>query len=613
MAEKIWFLERILFLLAIFLGIILLIVVPSIIGIDYIRILGITGNAVQNEPQETLLDGLQKTMNFSFENSSGYSYENVSFNNSVELKKNVVIFEFQEINATEQEIKKAIYKDKDETDKINALDDKNLKVEDSDLLYLEFNGQLENDDTLSLSILGPSEANLTIELCSVPCEILQGKIEFNGTSELKQYNISIQSLNNPSKNFTINVSSDIKKSFISVDYAKAFQIREFTRQVIQEIYAENGFIETGFVEDDIDKWLTFNKQDIVNESEGQKIDYYYFDDEWIFMNFSGDEFNLSELNINRTKFRAELFSTDNLNCDSSPVLISVSINYLVKNETNETQSNETIPEIVPGNSETVSPGGGGGGGWSTTKNQEQIVEQESQNQSLTANNEIPTERILEKSQNVEKKEIPGLNMLNLSLIALFVFIPLSLAIYFTEKRKNIKTKKTRVKHMNTKLVFLSIIVVSMFLIGGFITGKVIQENTKVYISDDIIKTLNNEYNSNINEKVVCLTGTKDLFNYHINGYYLPEIKNSNAEQVEYEACGSDSLHKDVIATWHNHINGACVLSDSDLFSFGGDYFSYGVKLQIVQCDVDKLGIFDKNTIYKQGTLSEEDGLAYLTE
>ena len=46
--------------------------------------------------------------------------------------------------------------------------------------------------------------------------------------------------------------------------------------------------------------------------------------------------------------------------------------------------------------------------------------------------------------------------------------------------------------------------------------------------------------------------------------------------MEYESCGSNPAYKNVIGFWHNHNQGLCELSDSDMFAFGGDYYKYGI-------------------------------------
>ncbi len=396
----------------------------------------ITGMVIGGGEQEQII----RIINWSFENSSNYYYENVTINNSVELKKFINLVEWQEKNISEQKIKKATYNGEDKTEKLNRISHGNLKVNKNNLLYLEFYENLIDEDIILLYILGPEEANITIELCagngSGSCEVVNGKIHFNGTEELQPYNITIENLENQSSLFIINISTDESPKFIKIDYVKAIKTETIKHEIIEESYAEYGFIETTFVEDDIEKWLYFEKQSLVDiNNSNQKIDYYYNNDidingssnEWDLMNLTNNNsFNLSNVSGNKIKFKIELFSDNS----STPVLEFMSLEYKIKSK-NESESNET-EEFGSGNGASGGGGGSGGGGSFTS-----IIEKTEIKEEQGKQQETEEERIIRIIKKPIEETPPSSSRKNLDLIidSTIIFLFLAVTIYFVDKKE----------------------------------------------------------------------------------------------------------------------------------------------------------------------------------
>lgn len=161
-----------------------------------------------------------------------------------------------------------------------------------------------------------------------------------------------------------------------------------------------------------------------------------------------------------------------------------------------------------------------------------------------------------------------------------------------------------------KKATIILIFILILLMGGYITGRAIFSEKKVFISQYVLNQLNAEYNSNTEETVLCLLGDRVLEGWRITNTYRPRIINTSLNIMEYESCGANNEYKNVIGFWHNHKNGLCELSDSDMFAFGGDYYKYGIDLAVVQCADNRMGIFTKDIINNEGYTFEQDSLKY---
>ena len=155
-----------------------------------------------------------------------------------------------------------------------------------------------------------------------------------------------------------------------------------------------------------------------------------------------------------------------------------------------------------------------------------------------------------------------------------------------------------------------LIFILILLMGGYITGKAIFSEKKVFVSQYVLNQFSAEYSSSIQEAILCLTGERILEGWKITNTYKPRIINTSINMMEYESCGANKEYKNVIGFWHNHNNGLCELSDSDMFAFGGDYYKYGIELALVQCDTNRMGIFTKDIINAEGYTFEQDSLKY---
>lgn len=164
-------------------------------------------------------------------------------------------------------------------------------------------------------------------------------------------------------------------------------------------------------------------------------------------------------------------------------------------------------------------------------------------------------------------------------------------------------------NMGSKVTIILIIIL-ILLMGGYITGRAIFSEKKVFISQYILNQFNAEYNNNAEETVLCLLGDRVLEGWRITNTYKPRIINTSLNSMEYESCGADKSYNNVIGFWHNHNKGLCELSDSDMFAFGGDYYKYNIELSIVQCDDNRMGIYTKDIINAEGYTFEQDSLKY---
>ncbi len=170
------------------------------------------------------------------------------------------------------------------------------------------------------------------------------------------------------------------------------------------------------------------------------------------------------------------------------------------------------------------------------------------------------------------------------------------------------TKKVMKNLKKNKVAILVALFVILFL-GGFFTGKVVFEEKVISIPSNIMSTFNDIYNNNTEETVLCLVGSKTLGGWEIKDVIRPNIIQTDYNIMTYESCGALE-RDDIIGSWHNHNEGLCELSDSDIFAFGEDYAQYKLPLAIVQCDINKIGIFTKEIINQEGYTFEQDSLNY---
>lgn len=168
-------------------------------------------------------------------------------------------------------------------------------------------------------------------------------------------------------------------------------------------------------------------------------------------------------------------------------------------------------------------------------------------------------------------------------------------------------KKIMKNVRKNRVIILSLLIVILFL-GGFFTGKVIFEEKKVLIPKEILGEMNRIYENEKEETVMCVIGKSVLKGWEVTEIIKPRIIETSDNRVEYESCGT-LIRKDVMGMWHNHKNGLCELSDSDIFAFGQDYSKYGLKISMVQCDDNRMGIFTKDIINQQGYTFEQDSLS----
>ncbi|MDD5133512.1 MAG: hypothetical protein PHD81_04760 [Candidatus Nanoarchaeia archaeon] len=166
------------------------------------------------------------------------------------------------------------------------------------------------------------------------------------------------------------------------------------------------------------------------------------------------------------------------------------------------------------------------------------------------------------------------------------------------------------KNKNGNKISIATILIILFFISSYVTGRAVFQERVVEIPQNIMTDFNNIYENNQEETTRCVRGEKTLEGWKISNIYEPTIISTQVNTMKYEACGSDHRYADVIGTWHMHPRGLCELSDSDMFSFGGDYYQYGLELTIVQCSINKMGIFSKDIIFAEGYTFEQDSMKY---
>lgn len=164
-------------------------------------------------------------------------------------------------------------------------------------------------------------------------------------------------------------------------------------------------------------------------------------------------------------------------------------------------------------------------------------------------------------------------------------------------------------NMGSKATIILIIIL-ILLIGGYVTGRAVFSERKLFVNDYVMNQFNAAFQDNEEETVLCLIGERILEGWRVTNTYKPVIISDSLNTMEYESCGSNPSYKNVIGFWHNHKNGLCELSDSDLFAFGGDYYKYGIEISVVQCDSNRMGIYTKDVINAEGYTFEQDSLPY---
>lgn len=171
------------------------------------------------------------------------------------------------------------------------------------------------------------------------------------------------------------------------------------------------------------------------------------------------------------------------------------------------------------------------------------------------------------------------------------------------------------KRILLEIFFIAFVMIFLFSYGYFVGGypdtkilirnEVIPENVNVavishldinttdyniYITEDVMKMLNMNYQGFKIEYVLCLYGQKIEEKYIITDVGSAIISKSNTTSAHHEFCPKRSL---IVIHNHSPPFGVCKLSDIDKNSFKrANKIQNNDLLYAVQCGINELGIFN---------------------
>ncbi len=244
---------------------------------------------------------------------SGLSEESNGFN----INQNEDEAKFNYVYAThgdeEISISKALYNPNDKTDNVNALDNEKFEVNKENLFNVIFDSKINNEDTVALYIKSGTASEVYLcdynDLCSSPG---YGKVDYD--SGEGWYNITISGLSEPTK--YMNIDPD----HVKIDYIYAYKLINNSYNIENITYQTAGTVDTeDFSVENFGQWGVLSVDELLNS---QNIDYYYSADSGENWNLISN-FNLSEINSSKIRFRIELTSDGT----ATPVLNSITLSY----------------------------------------------------------------------------------------------------------------------------------------------------------------------------------------------------------------------------------------------------------------------------------------------
>ncbi|MFH0868375.1 MAG: hypothetical protein V1831_03605 [Candidatus Woesearchaeota archaeon] len=300
--------------------IILLVATISFLGLFDSKKPTITGVVIYEETINTL--------NWTFDDTNDYSYDNslISLSNGeAKLVRTIVertwsVDNFTDahvISAWEYEPGKDIH---DRTSEVQSLDSETVNINpDKEMFDVTFDGELDNNDIISMHIKPDDEDDVEVYLCNNGTSCSQpgyGLIDFDGNEGW--YNITITNLDEPKNSFNIKLSEKIK-----FDYIKAILKDTIIFTSTDISYPESASIETEDIAiTGLSSFLNFYENSLLND---QEISYYYSTDSgdnWYGIPNDGD---LSSIDTTNKKIRIKAeFSSDG---SATPTTYDFSVKY----------------------------------------------------------------------------------------------------------------------------------------------------------------------------------------------------------------------------------------------------------------------------------------------
>ena len=131
----------------------------------------------------------------------------------------------------------------------------------------------------------------------------------------------------------------------------------------------------------------------------------------------------------------------------------------------------------------------------------------------------------------------------------------------------------------------------------------------VSVSQVLLDDLGEAFSGSTEEFVWCLEGEVVGGVVFVTGYFVPEVSESSEGEVHYASCKSGGwnnvkyglflLDDGVVGTVHNHINGNCMMSFRDAYTFG----SSDDELMGIICDSGEYSFYGYNNLI-EGTILE---------
>ena len=152
--------------------------------------------------------------NWSFNNINDYIYDDsIVVDETVQLAPVITVTYWNTTTETDYQITTVLYNPSDKTEKVNILDNKKHEINNEKIFDIFFNENLENGDIIHIYIDQCNEGNIFLCDKGTPCQT--PNYGFAGINEEGWYNITINSLNSPSKIFSLNLPEGGKINFIN--------------------------------------------------------------------------------------------------------------------------------------------------------------------------------------------------------------------------------------------------------------------------------------------------------------------------------------------------------------------------------------------------------------
>jgi len=184
-----------------------------------------------------------------------YNSSEFEISDTIKLKSQAIKTEKNLSNTTDYKITSAYSEpDKDNTDKLKEVDDKEIEINTNKPLYLAFQSELSSGDSISIKINPDKDSVLNICDFDLGCSKKYGSLNYNNSNQSNI--ITLSNLELPTKNFLLTSTKEIK---------------------IDQIKSSKGDLERSIV-DPKDRTSKINSQDSDTQNiEDDKLVYIIFD------------------------------------------------------------------------------------------------------------------------------------------------------------------------------------------------------------------------------------------------------------------------------------------------------------------------------------------------